>query len=276
MSKLSAIFCGIIITIFLVHPVFAAETPWAKTDHARMRLLTAVDSVNEASSFEAALHMNMSKGWHSYWRVPGDAGAPPRFDWTGSNNVESVDLSWQAPKRFEEFEFQTFGYSGDVYFPLVVHLKEPGKAVFLDVKIQTMICKDICIPQIFELSLSLPEGEGTPSKQKRIIDFEKKRVPLEKDIPTLKINTVVTGPEALVVSAYSANGFRKIDIFAYGPDMALTGIPEITTDERDPRYAMIKVPKPFDIDNLGEVLSGKEMNITLVNGREAIERTFTP
>lgn len=275
MSKLHIVLF-LLVMIILPISVQAGETPWASTDHARMRLLTGVNSIGEAGQFEAALHMNMSEGWHSYWRVPGDAGAPPRFNWEGSENVESVDVSWQAPGRYEEYEFQTFGYSGDVYFPLVVNLKEPNKATTLKVNIQTMVCSDICIPQFFDLSMTIPAGDGKRVAEQRIINFEKRRVPKTENTKNLKIETIVTGPDALVVSAYSNNGFKDADIFAYAPDFPLTAIPETTLDKADNRRAIIKIPKPMDIENLSEELAGQEINITLVNGRDAIERTFTP
>ena len=38
----------------------------------------------------AALHLTLTPGWHTYWRIPGEAGIAPRFDWGRSQNVASV------------------------------------------------------------------------------------------------------------------------------------------------------------------------------------------
>ncbi|MEG4641374.1 protein-disulfide reductase DsbD domain-containing protein, partial [Paracoccus sp. APAP_BH8] len=37
-----------------------------------------------------ALHLRLEPGWKTYWRSPGDAGVPPRFDWAASRNLAEV------------------------------------------------------------------------------------------------------------------------------------------------------------------------------------------
>ena len=31
----------------------------------------------------AGIEIRLKPGWHTYWRYPGDAGVPPRFDFAG-------------------------------------------------------------------------------------------------------------------------------------------------------------------------------------------------
>ena len=42
----------------------------------------------------AALRITLAPGWKTYWRAPGEAGIPPRFDWTGSDNLSAVTVHW--------------------------------------------------------------------------------------------------------------------------------------------------------------------------------------
>ena len=58
------------------------------------------------------------QGWKTYWRMPGDAGIPPQFDWSGSQNVKSVEVLWPAPQRFIDSGGETVGYKDRVVFPL--------------------------------------------------------------------------------------------------------------------------------------------------------------
>ena len=37
-----------------------------------------------AGTHMTALRVKLAPGWKTYWRAPGDAGIPPRFDWTGT------------------------------------------------------------------------------------------------------------------------------------------------------------------------------------------------
>ena len=39
----------------------------------------------------AGIEIRLAPGWKTYWRYPGDSGVPPRFDFSGSRNVKSVD-----------------------------------------------------------------------------------------------------------------------------------------------------------------------------------------
>ena len=57
----------------------AAESAPARTSRTVASLVTDTDSVPASGSFRAALRLRMADGWHTYWKNPGDAGAPPEF-----------------------------------------------------------------------------------------------------------------------------------------------------------------------------------------------------
>ena len=257
----------------LTTPAFAQSHGWTSVDNMRARLIAGVNAVGQQDTIDAALDIELDKGWHTYWRVAGDAGLPPRFEWDSSENVESVEVLYPAPTRKTEAGgFYTFGYSDRVTFPLSVTLKEPGKAAALNLKAQTMICKDICIPQQFEITLDIPAGEGEKASLAPLIKRAKQKIPHDGDTAALKINTVVAGPDALVVQAYSKDGFENADLFPTAPNVVLTLPPEITPDKNDPRNASIRIPVTLDIKNLAESLKEQELSLTLVSGKNAIEK----
>jgi DsbC/DsbD-like thiol-disulfide interchange protein len=74
----------------------------------------------------AALRLTLAPGWHTYWRSPGEAGIPPRFDWTGSRNLTSVALHWPQPQIFDQNGLRTLGYEGDVILPIDVTAAADG------------------------------------------------------------------------------------------------------------------------------------------------------
>lgn len=243
------------LTLMLVMPGLA----WAQDGDVQARLIAGANG-------EAALEITMTPGWHTYWKVPGDSGLPPRFDWSESKNVQDVHVHFPAPERKKEYMFYTFGYTDQVTFPLDVQFEDPEKESVLSLKAQILICKDICITAQFESSVPIPAA-GSPENAK-IIKAAQKKIPVSVDIPALKIDTVVAGQDALVVRAFSKDGFEKVDIFATTPDLfSLTLPPEITPEEKDPRYAMIRIPKTDDFD-----LIGKRWTLTLVAGDRAIEK----
>ena len=42
------------------------------------------------------IEIRLDPHFKTYWRTPGDIGLPPSFDWSGSENVRSVEVRWPA------------------------------------------------------------------------------------------------------------------------------------------------------------------------------------
>ena len=59
----------------------------------------------------AGLRLTLARGWKTYWRSPGEAGVPPSFDWSRSENVAGVEVLWPRPKFFDSFGLTTIGYA---------------------------------------------------------------------------------------------------------------------------------------------------------------------
>jgi DsbC/DsbD-like thiol-disulfide interchange protein len=103
----------------------------------------------------AGLSLALAPGWKTYWRSPGEAGIPPVFDWSGSQNVKSVRIHWPSPVVFHTNGMQTVGYKGGVVLPLEVVPEVPGKPVHLQARVDMGICKDICMPAEITVSADL-------------------------------------------------------------------------------------------------------------------------
>ena len=108
----------------------------------------------------AGIELVLANGWKTYWRTPGDAGVPPIFSWSGSENVAAVDVIWPRPEVFYQNGMRSIGYSHRVVLPLRVQPTAHG-AVHLDGELQIGICSDICVP----LSVSLENVELPPRGQ---------------------------------------------------------------------------------------------------------------
>lgn len=107
----------------------------------------------------SGVHLDLAPGWKTYWRAPGDAGIPPRFDWSGSRNLQAVHVHWPAPTVFHTNGYQTIGYVDDVILPLEVIPIDPAQPVQLRMQMDLGICDDICLPAFLELSAEIyPPG----------------------------------------------------------------------------------------------------------------------
>jgi DsbC/DsbD-like thiol-disulfide interchange protein len=134
----------------------AFSTDWAQTAKSQARLIAGG---GELAGFEIAL----SSGAITYWRDPGDAGLPPTLDFSGSDNVASVEPEFPAPKRIKEADGgEAFGYDGDVVFPLRVKPRDPKKPMTLKLNADFAVCEKVCLPANAHLELTLPSSAESP------------------------------------------------------------------------------------------------------------------
>lgn len=230
------------------------------------------------NDFGALLNLSMDEGWHTYWRVPGDAGLPIRFDWSNIKNISEITPHWPLPKRIDENGFTVFGYKNDVFFPVNFTVENPEEVAVIDVQADVLLCNQICIPAQLSASLSFtPSDIEHKEKNLAMWDVVVEQLPHPED-SNLRIENVVLGPDALVMTTWAKNGFNELDIIPVVEDMAqtraLTSAPQITPDPQNTRQVVVKITKPEDIENLAKFLHGKTLEITLISEGEAIVKNF--
>lgn len=94
----------------------------------------------------AALRFTLSPGWKTYWRAPGEAGLPPQFDWSGSQNLADVTLHWPVPEVFTSNGMTTLGYHDELVLPIEIRPIDATADVALSGALAMGICQDICMP----------------------------------------------------------------------------------------------------------------------------------
>lgn len=107
----------------------------------------------------AALRLTLKPGWKTYWRSPGDAGIPPKFDWTGSTNLAGMTFHWPTPQVFDLSGLRTLGYRDELILPFELSAANPQKPIALQAKIDIGVCEDICVPVTVTISGVL-SGQG--------------------------------------------------------------------------------------------------------------------
>jgi len=109
----------------------------------------------------AGLHLKLADGWKTYWRAPGDGGFPPRFDWSGSQNLHSVTVHWPRPTAFDQQGLRSIGYLGEVVLPLEFTLNDPAAPARLAGSVEIGVCETVCIPVRLTLNAELPAQGGS-------------------------------------------------------------------------------------------------------------------
>src|SRR5215472_1863124 len=130
---------------------------WDGQTHSAARLIAGATRKDQDTIFlRAGIEIRLDPGWQTYWRDPGDSGAPPSFNFSGSENVKTVNVLWPAPERFPDGTGgNSIGYRDHVILPLHVVPLEAAKQTALRLKLEYDVCANICIPVESNLVLNL-------------------------------------------------------------------------------------------------------------------------
>lgn len=119
----------------------------------------------------AAMRLVLAPGWKTYWRAPGEAGIPPRFNWSGSENLSGVAIHWPRPTMFDLNGVRTFGYHDLLVLPIELTARDPGAPVLLKAAVDLGVCDEICVPMALSLSGNIqPGGAQVPEIRAALAD----------------------------------------------------------------------------------------------------------
>jgi suppressor for copper-sensitivity B len=190
---------------------------WVAADEAEVRLVSSVAAVSPGQArLPLGLHVRLAEGWRIYWRTPGAAGLPPQFDWTGSDNLAGAVLHWPAPRRFEAFGLQSYGYAGEVIFPVTAALARAGEPVALRLAWSYLVCREVCMPGEASLSLDLAAGPPVRTSAAEQIARHAARVPARAEESGVAV-AARSGPDGLTVTARRFMPFVSPDLFLEWP-----------------------------------------------------------
>ena len=170
--------------LFAGLPALAASS--ADAPHVHLQLISTESSINTPAKIHAGLDFKLESGWHVYWKNPGDAGQPPKIDWTLPNGVKAEPLQFPAPKRLPLGPLMDFGYEDEVLFPVNLDVDssvKPGSAVHIAAKISWLVCRETCIPGKANLDLDLPVSGSKPAGNSNEPLFQRFRAELPKPLP---------------------------------------------------------------------------------------------
>jgi suppressor for copper-sensitivity B len=241
---------------------------------ASARIIAAYDGVGSFASHDMGLEITLNDPWYIYWKMPGEAGLAPVFVWSQSKNVKDVEVSWPAPKRFNALDLYSFGYDGTVILPLTVMPDKTGQDITLNLKLDLVVCHEICIPQTIQLSYTLSEKTAGKSADYKSLRQARQNLPSENN-KLLYMDSAVLGKDSIVITAYAKGGFdSSADVFVDTSELVITSLPEILPQYKNNERVIIKLAVPEGVD-LAKSLFGKSVSILLVNKGQAAKSEFT-
>ena len=262
-------------------PLAAAAEPsasdWVREEQVELRLIAAQTAVGDAGEVRLGVQFRLAPGWKTYWRSPGDAGLPMRLDWSGSRNLEAAELRWPVPERYQLLGLDTFGYEGEVVFPITARPARADQPLALEVAVDYLVCEKICIPYSAKLALTLPAGRAGPSGFVQAIDRFWVRVPGDGTAHGLSIDSVewLGGAAPILVARVNAREpLAKPDVFVEGPSGWTFGPPSVALEGGGAR-AILRLPARPDFQDKSGDLVGQDIRLTLVDGERSAERLLT-
>ena len=136
------------------------SSPKMRSVASSARLLSAGPADNGV--YSVGVEIALDPQTITYWRQPGEAGAPPEFDFSKSINVAKADVYYPQPKHIEEAGVTVAGYEASVVFPVRIKPKNIEQPVTLELTLAYAACGKICLPAKAILSLSLPRSGRSP------------------------------------------------------------------------------------------------------------------
>jgi DsbC/DsbD-like thiol-disulfide interchange protein len=251
-----------------------AASPWVELHASRARLVAGPAKTPDGARL-AAVEIVMADGWKTYWRTPGDAGVPPQFDWSGSSNAGEIKVRYQAPMRIPEAGGEVIGYKHAVVFPVEVRPQNAAKPVTLKLALEMGICREICVPVVASLDLTLPPaGAAAPAGAiaaavERVPRPQAARRPADPDLRQVSVDGGETGTRLIIAAAF--HGAGGADVFVEAPDGLYVPMPRRLSQDGS---GIVRFATDLSGD-LARDLKGKTLTLTLVSEAGATEAQWT-
>ena len=145
---------------FLLLISFFRSAEIVDTGHARISLIKDHSDFVPGTSINIGLKVSMDKGWHTYWRNPGDSGGPIEIDWNLPKGFSVSDIKWPLPEKIEYPPLMTYGYEDFVIYPMVLSIPADYSDDYFEMNADILICADVCIPESGKISSNLLDIES--------------------------------------------------------------------------------------------------------------------
>ncbi len=152
-------FIAVVLAVFAFLIPAAARSAPVDTGHLEAELVAQEQGAVPGGTVYLALRQKIDKGWHTYWRNPGDSGEPTTISWTLPAGWQAGDIVWPTPSRMPIGPLLNYGYSGEFLLPVPVQVPASaavGSVATLKAKANFLVCELTCVPEEADLSIDVP------------------------------------------------------------------------------------------------------------------------
>ena len=204
-----------LIILLFTNIVFAQEFD-SKNNPASVSIIPSNGVFLIEDKYYFGVKIDLQKGWKTYWKNPGDAGAPLTINWKDSSFVQKFKVLFPFPEQFLDHGVSTIGYEDQVIFPVRIEKNEMD-IINEEINLDYLVCKDICIPISVtkKLKINLLNVVNSDTFLENY-----KTVP-KREQNYFNIDHSVVSNEKIKVQFVNNDKFENIELFAHSEETNL-------------------------------------------------------
>lgn len=226
--------------------LLASAQGWAQAK-TRAELLLEADAAPPGETVMAAVRLQMAKGWHTYWRNPGESGKATEISWQLPDGVSADEILWPPPEVHSASGMTTYVYHNEVFLLVPLRLDpalKPGTPLELAAEVDWLECEVACVPGRAQVRARLEvAADRRPSTHAETIAAWRSRVP--QPLPGLEVRawwekTAVGEQASLNIEGNLVGDFSPTDFLAYEADAFEVKPGAKVVPKTDGRFHLIK------------------------------------
>ena len=182
-SKVMRRFAAVVAVVMVATSAHAQLPPPGKNAIAAS-LIPESQVVVPGQTVTLALSMRPAKGWHGYWKNPGDSGVETQIDWNLPSGLRAGPIQYPVPHRLIIAGLMNYVYEGD--YAQLIDVNVPaglphGTKLPVRASVDYLACtKEVCVPETANVAVDLQTGPS--AKQENRAMFDRFRAALPKPL----------------------------------------------------------------------------------------------
>ena len=192
---------------------FIVLSGFTQANQVKARLVTPVESVIPGDTLWFGLSLEITEGWNTYWKNAGSTGLPPSIELSDGKQSYEPELQFPVAKTKpfgDDVSLLTYGYTDAVLHPFRITVPLTASDQWsLSGEARWLVCRDICIPESQEVSISLPvvSSQLNVHRSKFVQQIDAARAAVPTDFPA-SIN--FAGPQSVWISGLTEVAIQDV------------------------------------------------------------------
>jgi thiol:disulfide interchange protein DsbD len=174
-----------LISLFLFIVLFPISAPKAEDtpdNIVHIQLIPEFSELSGGDTLKIAILQTIFPQWHTYWINPGDSGEATSIDWQMPEGFVATPIQYPVPHKIPIGPLVNFGFEEQAILIQEIKIPEniPEGAITFTANVALLTCKDICIPEFSEHSLTFNDNKNEVNTA--IIEQALSKLPYTVDI----------------------------------------------------------------------------------------------